>query len=133
MPLIFHITTRDAWAEAQATGAYTADSLRSEGFIHCSQADQVGWVANTRFRGRTDLLLLHVDESRVGADVRRENLEGGHWLFPHASTARCRSRRWPAPRRWYPPPTAPTTSPESWPLVSSPRGARCPSDGASGV
>lgn len=83
MPLIFHITTRDAWAEAQATGAYTADSLRSEGFIHCSQADQVGWVANTRFRGRTDLLLLHVDESRVGADVRRENLEGGQWLFPH--------------------------------------------------
>ena len=83
MPLIFHITTRDAWAEAQATGAYTADSLRSEGFIHCSQADQVGWVANTRFRGRTDLLLLHVDESRVGADVRRENLEDGQWLFPH--------------------------------------------------
>ena len=83
VPLIFHITTCDAWAEAQATGAYTADSLRSEGFIHCSQADQVSWVANTRFRGRTDLLLLHVDESRVGADVRRENLEGGQWLFPH--------------------------------------------------
>ena len=83
MPLIFHITTCDAWADAQATGAYTADSLRSEGFIHCSQADQVGWVANTRFRGRTDLLLLHVDESRVGAEVRRENLEGGQWLFPH--------------------------------------------------
>jgi len=40
-------------------------------------------VANTRFRGRTDLLLLHVDESRVGAEVRRENLEGGQWLFPH--------------------------------------------------
>jgi len=83
VPLIFHITTCDAWADAQATGAYTADSLRSEGFIHCSQADQVGWVANTRFRGRTDLLLLHVDESRVGAEVRRENLEGGQWLFPH--------------------------------------------------
>ena len=83
MPLIFHITTCDAWADAQATGAYTADSLRSEGFIHCSQAEQVAWVANTRFKGRTDLVLLHVDEAAVGAEVRRENLEGGAMLFPH--------------------------------------------------
>ena len=80
---MFHITTHAAWAEAQAAGSYTADSLRSEGFIHCSQADQVRWVANTRFRGRTDLVLLQVDEARVGAEVRRENLEGGQWLFPH--------------------------------------------------
>ena len=81
--LIFHITTREAWDGACAAGSYTADSLRTEGFIHCSDADQVAWVANTRFRGRTDLLLLHVDEARVGAEVRRENLEGGVWLFPH--------------------------------------------------
>ena len=83
MPRIFHITTRAAWDEARAAGRYTADSLHSEGFIHCSQADQVTWVANTRFRGRTDLVLLHVDEAAVGAEVRRENLEGGTTLFPH--------------------------------------------------
>ena len=83
MPRIFHITTRAAWDEARAAGRYTADSLHSEGFIHCSQADQVAWVANTRFRGRTDLVLLHVDEAAVGAEVRRENLEGGTTLFPH--------------------------------------------------
>jgi len=83
MPRIFHITTRAAWDEARAAGRYTADSLHTEGFIHCSQADQVTWVANTRFRGRTDLVLLHVDEAAVGAEVRRENLEGGTTLFPH--------------------------------------------------
>jgi len=83
MPRIFHITTRAAWDEAQASGRYTADSLQTEGFIHCSQAEQVTWVANTRFRGRTDLVLLHVDEAAVGAEVRRENLEGGTTLFPH--------------------------------------------------
>jgi prephenate dehydrogenase len=83
MPRIYHITTRVAWDEARAAGAYTADSLRSEGFIHCSQAEQVSWVANTRFRGRADLVLLHVDEAAVGAEVRRENLEGGTTLFPH--------------------------------------------------
>jgi prephenate dehydrogenase len=83
MPRIFHITTRAAWEEAAAAGRYTADSLQTEGFIHCSQADQVAWVANTRFRGRTDLVLLHVDEAAVGAEIRRENLEGGTTLFPH--------------------------------------------------
>jgi len=83
MPRIFHITTRAAWDEVRAAGRYTADSLHTEGFIHCSQADQVTWVANTRFRGRTDLVLLHVDEAAVGAEVRRENLEGGTTLFPH--------------------------------------------------
>ena len=83
VPRIFHITTRAAWEEAVAAGRYTADSLRTEGFIHCSQAEQVTWVANTRFRGRTDLVLLHVDEAVVGAEVRRENLEGGTTLFPH--------------------------------------------------
>ena len=83
MPRIFHITTRSAWEEAVTAGSYTADSLKSEGFIHCSQAEQVTWVANTRFRGRTDLVLLHVDEAAVGAEVRRENLEGGVTLFPH--------------------------------------------------
>jgi uncharacterized protein (DUF952 family) len=87
MGVIFHITTRAAWEHAQATGAYTADSFAAEGFIHCSDADQVDWVANTRFRGRTDLVLLHVDEAAVGADVRRENLEGGTTLFPHVYAA----------------------------------------------
>ena len=83
MPIIFHIATRDAWEAAGAAGAYTADSLATEGFIHCSQSDQVEWVANQRFRGRTDLVLLRLDEARVGCEVRRENLEGGQWLFPH--------------------------------------------------
>jgi uncharacterized protein (DUF952 family) len=83
VPVIFHITTRDAWQAARTAGVYSADSLATEGFIHCSQADQVEWVANTRFKGRTDLVLLRIDEARVGARVERENLEGGAWLFPH--------------------------------------------------
>ena len=81
--MIFHITTAEAWAQARATGSYTADSLATEGFIHCSEADQYAWVANQRFRGRQDLVLLHVDEPRLAAPVRRENLEGGERLFPH--------------------------------------------------
>jgi uncharacterized protein (DUF952 family) len=81
--LIFHITSEQAWADAKTRGSYTADSLASEGFIHCSGAHQVAWVANQRFRGRSDLVLLHIDPARLEAPVRYENLEGGRELFPH--------------------------------------------------
>jgi uncharacterized protein (DUF952 family) len=81
--VILHITSRDSWTAALARGEYTADSLSSEGFIHCSELRQVAWVANQRFRGRDDLVLLHIDASRLGCEVRYENLEGGAQLFPH--------------------------------------------------
>ena len=54
-----------------------------EGFIHCSTPAQVLQVANARFRGRSDLLLLSIDTDRVDAEIRYENLEGGEQLFPH--------------------------------------------------
>jgi uncharacterized protein (DUF952 family) len=81
--VILHITTGQAWLEAKSHGAYTADSLATEGFIHCSTPAQVIWVANLRFRGRTDLVLLHIDPVRLDARVVYENLEGGEHLFPH--------------------------------------------------
>ena len=81
--MIFHITSAATWDAASAGGAYSADSLTTEGFIHCSEADQYCWVANQRFRGRQDLVLLHIDETRLQAPVQRENLEGGERLFPH--------------------------------------------------
>ncbi len=81
--MILHITTPADWERAQRDGSYTADSLQTEGFIHCSESQQVAWVVNRHFKGRTGLILLHIDRSRLDADVRYENLEGGEQLFPH--------------------------------------------------
>ena len=83
MPLIFHITTGTAWDAARRVGAYTADSLATEGFIHCSTRAQVQSTANRIFKGRSGLLLLSVDVDRVKPEIRYENLEGGSNLFPH--------------------------------------------------
>ena len=80
---ILHITSAAEWASAQERGVYTADSLASEGFIHCSDPSQVAWVARQRFRGRTDLVVLHIDREQLPSEVRYENLEGGPQLFPH--------------------------------------------------
>jgi uncharacterized protein (DUF952 family) len=81
--MIFHITSRTAWDAALGAGIYDPDSLVAEGFIHCSTAEQYLLVANQRFRGRTDLVLLHIDPTRLRSQVRYENLEGGEALFPH--------------------------------------------------
>lgn len=83
MNVILHIATPETWADAIATGAYTADSLATEGFIHCSEKRQLEWVVQKHFSGRTGLLLLHIDPARLDAEVRYENLEGGSELFPH--------------------------------------------------
>jgi uncharacterized protein (DUF952 family)/4-amino-4-deoxy-L-arabinose transferase-like glycosyltransferase len=81
--MILHITHRGAWKEAVARGAYTADSLAKQGFIHCSAPGQVVSVANANFPGQKDLVLLCIDPSKLKAHVKYENLEGGQTLFPH--------------------------------------------------
>ena len=81
--MIFHNTTESGWEAARRAGVYAADTLGSEGFIHCSTADQWPRVRRERFAGRTDLVLLEIDPALAGAEVRWENLEGGEEAFPH--------------------------------------------------
>ena len=83
MATIFHITRRGEWERAEREGLYRAQTLASEGFIHCSRSDQVVRVANRLFRGQTGLVLLEIDTRRVGAEIRYENCEGGREEFPH--------------------------------------------------
>jgi uncharacterized protein (DUF952 family) len=83
MSIIFHITERHAWEQAEAKGSYRPELFSEEGFIHCSNPDQVIQVANARFRGRSDLLLLSIETDRVAPEIRYEILEGGEELFPH--------------------------------------------------
>ena len=83
MAIIFHIAEREAWNQSQTNRIYRPAMFDVEGFIHCSTPAQVLGVANTRFRGRLDLLLLSIDTERVNAEIRYENLEGGEQLFPH--------------------------------------------------
>ena len=83
LPIIFHIAENQLWNESRTKQSYRPQMFSVEGFIHCSTPAQVLQVANTRFRGREDLLLLSIDTDRVDDEVRYENLEGGQELFPH--------------------------------------------------
>jgi uncharacterized protein (DUF952 family) len=70
--MILHITSRAEWVEAQARGEYIAPSLQTEGFIHCSTENQVLHVANAFYRGRNDLVLLNIDETKLKPELKWE-------------------------------------------------------------
>jgi uncharacterized protein (DUF952 family) len=71
--LILHICPRDVWAAAQAAGGtYEGDTLASQGYIHCSTEEQVHIPATFLFRGRTDMVLLEIDESRLPVPITWE-------------------------------------------------------------
>ena len=67
---------------------YAPDSLRSEGFIHCSTLAQVIDTANRFYRGQQDLVVLYIEESRLTAELKYEAPAIAHDevagdLFPH--------------------------------------------------
>jgi uncharacterized protein (DUF952 family) len=70
--IIYHITSREAWLEAGRRGAYSAESLQSEGFIHCSTRAQVLQVARRFYPGRRGLVLLVIDPAKLIAEVKWE-------------------------------------------------------------
>ena len=83
MTVIYHITTAEAWAAAQAAGEYEAPSLADEGFIHCSADEaQTLRVVERLYSGATDLIVLDVDVIRLNADVKREPSRSGE-IYPH--------------------------------------------------
>jgi uncharacterized protein (DUF952 family) len=87
---IYHITERDSWQKAQQAGAYRADSLATQGFIHLSKRHQVEKVANAIYRGKHDLVLLVIDTAKLIEALKYEppdtQIHAAHYegeLFPH--------------------------------------------------
>lgn len=88
--MILHITLHKDWEKAQLEGSYTAPSLKSEGFIHCSTVKQTVDTANIFFRGQNGLVLLLIDENKLESECKYEDPTGGGKhdpdagkLFPH--------------------------------------------------
>ncbi|HJR79749.1 MAG TPA: DUF952 domain-containing protein [Anaerolineales bacterium] len=75
--MIYHITSRNDWQDAQATGQYRAASLETEGFIHCSTHSQVLPVAQTFYKGQKELILLAIEPTLLSSHLKWELPSGG--------------------------------------------------------
>ncbi|WP_102142572.1 DUF952 domain-containing protein [Mycobacterium hubeiense] len=84
-PLV-HLCSADEWRLAQDRGEHRPDSLDADGFVHLSTPEQVHLPANRLFAGRTDLVLLHIDRTRLSAPLRWEPgvpTDPAGMVFPH--------------------------------------------------
>jgi uncharacterized protein (DUF952 family) len=81
--VILHITTT---VDYQPGTPHRAESLDTQGFVHCSDPGTVHLPADRLFAGHTDLLLLEIDPAKLDVPLRWEPGDppapGGVW-FPH--------------------------------------------------
>lgn len=78
---VYHLVTRREW-EKHRQGPYKAESLKTEGFIHCSNREQVAASANRFYEKEQDLLLLTVDAELLTSLLSDEEASSGE-RFPH--------------------------------------------------
>ncbi len=80
---IYHITTKEEWAAAQAKGFYESATLATEGFIHNSTEQQVAGVLDRYYKGRTGLVKLKIEKSKVERPLVFELAGSINEVFPH--------------------------------------------------
>lgn len=81
--MIYHVVTEQNWQKALQQGFYEADSLHTEGFIHTSKEEQVAGVLQRYYQGQANLLLLHIDETKLTAPLKYELAPSVNEEFPH--------------------------------------------------
>lgn len=81
--LIYHMVPHACWEAQSPNAPYTADTLATEGFIHCTaEPDVLVKVANSFYRPTTGAwLILAVETEQLDAEVRWEAADGHR--FPH--------------------------------------------------
>lgn len=83
---LVHLCGTEQWVQARRRGAIYPDAASGGEFIHLSAPEQVHLPANRLYRGRDDLVLLHIDPARLAAPVRWEPgvaTDPESMLFPH--------------------------------------------------
>lgn len=83
MALIYHITTKSLWDKANDKGHYEAPSLQEEGFIHCSQENQVEGVLERYYSGQHNLVKLVIETDLLESRFVFEWSPSTADTFPH--------------------------------------------------
>lgn len=86
MSFIYHIVEKDYFHTQEKEEAYFAPSLEAEGFIHFSKIDQLLQVANSFYKGKTQLFILKVDSDKLTHELKFEpplEAPNSGILFPH--------------------------------------------------
>jgi uncharacterized protein (DUF952 family) len=81
--MIYHIAEKDEWSACIKKGEYIPKRYNEDGFIHCSDDGQIEKIANLMFKGKTGILLLKIDPTKLKAKTIYESPRGTDEKFPH--------------------------------------------------
>ena len=79
---IYHIVLPEVWEKVKAEKFYEADSLVSEGFIHCSFADQLEAVLERYYKDAEKVLILTIDVEKLTSKLVEEPSTNNE-IYPH--------------------------------------------------
>jgi uncharacterized protein (DUF952 family) len=80
---IYHVTTQTEWEQAKIAGDYTPVGFDAEGFIHCSNENQVPGVLDRFYKGQTGLVKLKIEKAKLARPLLFELAADLDELFPH--------------------------------------------------
>ncbi len=80
--MIFHIVLPEVWEKFKNEKFYEADSLKTEGFIHCSFAQQVETVLRRYYKNAQKVLILEIEPEKLMSKLVEEPSTGGE-IYPH--------------------------------------------------
>lgn len=83
---IYHIVVPKIWDKALLEAKYRPESLKTEGFIHCSKYEQVLGSAELHFKGHDELVVVSLIEKHCRQHLKWEPGRDGE-LFPHLYSA----------------------------------------------
>lgn len=81
---LYHLMTRVGWEVVRDAAAIEPESLRIEGFVHCSWGHQVSGTVVKHFADEPGVLALRIDPRRLGdLELIEEDSYGSGQEFPH--------------------------------------------------
>ncbi|MDQ3130136.1 MAG: DUF952 domain-containing protein [Acidobacteriota bacterium] len=80
--IIYHIVTPEVWENYKDEYEYEAESLQTEGFIHCSYRNQLESVLERYYKNARSVFILHINPHLLIAGFIAEPSTGGE-IYPH--------------------------------------------------
>lgn len=79
---IYHIVTPEVWENFKDADFYEADSLHTEGFIHCSFAAQLEAVLQRYYSDTEKVLILEIETEKLTSKLIEESSTNNEF-YPH--------------------------------------------------
>ena len=70
--IIYHIVLPAVWDKFEGKEFYEAESLHTEGFIHCSFTEQLDGVLERYYSGIGEVLVLEIDSEKLTSKLVNE-------------------------------------------------------------